>query len=488
MKEMRKSIFLSMLGIAAMLASCSSDEGLQNATDNGLSTVTITAQLNDGIKTRATYDADDAVQRCFVEVRETGSPTAGTQYPGTLEVGTYKFNLSLKSGVNYDFLFWADDNKSYSTDDLTAVTLSTEANGKPGIAYYGCLLDKPLTAGMTVDLTHAVAKVTLKTTGTLPTGKTVKVSIPTYAGFDVKDGNVTDNAAPQDFTADYNTEITNNEVFSFYVLATKDNALVDATVSCDAESTTLTYVPLQMDYRTVLEGDVANINKATGDITATIVSDWAGTNDTQTFPQINLKNGETLTPDMITAAISNGTLIIKGNMSSTDLTTLGDYIKANPTAVSTLDMGDCTATAIPDEFLYATDGQYVTDVTISTLVLPKGTTSIGARAFANLAITSLTLPETLETIGEQAFRYGDLTTLTIPASVTTLSDQAFFYQNSLESVYFEGTTPPTIAYGRALPSGCTIYVPSGLKTTYVDKWTPYSSVNWDSRIQEYDKQ
>lgn len=482
---MRKSIFLSMLGIAAMLASCSSDEGLQNATDNGLSTVTITAQLNDGIKTRATYDADDAVQRCIVEVRETGSNTAGTQYPGTLDGSTYKFNLSLKSGVNYDFLFWADDNKSYSTNDLTAVTLSTEASGKPGIAYYGCLLDKPLTAGMTVDLTHAVAKVTLKTTGTLPTGKTVKVNIPTYAGFDVKSG-VTGSSAPQDFTAEYGAEISNDEVFSFYVLAATESELVDATVSCDVESTTLTYVPLQMNYRTVLEGDVANINKATGDITATIVSDWAGTNDTQTFPQINLKNGESLTPEMITAAISNGKLIIKGDMTDADLETLGNYIKANPTAVSTLDMGDCTATAIPDEFLYATEGQSVTDVTISTLVLPKGTTSIGARAFANLKITSLTLPETLETINDNAFLFGDLTTLTIPASVTTLRSQAFFYQHDLKSVYFEGTTPPSFSGNVFNSNNVTIYVPADSKDVYIEKLKIFNAnAGWENKVQEY---
>ncbi|MDO4181561.1 MAG: leucine-rich repeat domain-containing protein [Bacteroidales bacterium] len=483
---MRKSIFLSMLGIAAMLASCSSDEGLQNATDNGLSTVTITAQLNDGIKTRATHDADDAVQRCFVEVRETGSNTAGMQYPGTLDGSTYKFNLSLKSGVNYDFLFWADDDKSYSTDDLTAVTLSTEANGKPGIAYYGCLLNKPLTAGMTVDLTHAVAKVTLRTTGTLPTGKTVKVSIPTYAGFDVMNGVVTGSSAPQDFTADYNTEITNNEVFSFYVLAKKESDLVDATVSCDVESTTLTYVPLQMNYRTVLEGDVANINKAIGDITATIVSDWAGTNDTQAFPQINLQNGEELTSDMIAAAISNGTLIIKGDMTETDLTTLGDYIKDNPTAVSTLDMGDCTATEIPEKFLYATNGEYLADVTISTLVLPKGTTSIGARAFANLKITSLTLPETLITINDNAFVYGDLTTLTIPASVTTLRSQAFFYQHDLKSVYFEGTTPPSFSGNVFNSNNCTIYVPLGSKDSYIENLKIFNAnAGWENKVQEY---
>lgn len=485
MKEMRKSIFLSMLGIAAMLASCSSDEELQNATDNGLSTVTITAQLNDGIKTRATLDTDDEVQRCLVEVRETGSNTAGTQYPGTLESGTCKFNLSLKSGVNYDFLFWADDNKSYTTDDLTTVTLSAEANGKPGIAYQGCLLDMPLTAGMTVDLTHAVAKVTLKTTETLPTGKTVKVNIPTYAGFDVKTGDITGTSTAQDFTADYNTEITGNEeVFSFYVLAKKESDLVNATVACDDGSTELTYVPLQMNYRTVLAGDVANIGKVSGDITATIVSDWAGTNDTQTFPQINL-NGESLTDNMIKAAITNGKLVIKGDMTNEDLTTLGNYIKANPTAVSTLDMGDCTVTAIPDDFLYGTDGQYVTKVTISTLVLPKGTTSIGNNAFYSSSITSLSLPETLETIGEAAFRYGNLTTVTIPASVTSIGRYAFQYQNKLASMTFKSPTPLLYYTSTMFPSGVTVYVPAGSKAAYVEKWSSSSSLDWNNKIQEY---
>lgn len=474
---MRKFIFLSMLGIAAMLASCSSEEDLQNVTGNDLSTVTITAQLENGIKTRATYDADDEVKRCIVEVRETGSTTAGTQYQGTQENGAYKFSLALKNGTNYDFLFWADDNISYSTDDLTAVTLNT---GKlPGIAFSGVLLNTPLSTGMSVNLTHAVAKVTLKTTGTLETGKTVKVSIPTYAGFNVKDGSVTGSHSAQDFTTNYSTKVNNGEVFSFYVLAAKDNALVDATVSCDNESTTLTYVPLQMNYRTVLAGDVAAIGKTTGDITATINSDWAGTNETQTFPQINLEEGKTLTNAMIAEAIHDGELVIKGNLTSDDLTTLSNYIKANPSAVSkTLDMGDCTVTAIPAEFIQVVNNEYYEQLTITKLVLPKKLVSIGNNAFIVTEITSLTLPETLQTIGDRAFQYGSLTELTIPASVTRIGTQAFFYNNDLSKVTFKGATPPSGARN-AFTGGAKIYVPSGSKAAYVT--AGFS----ESRIEEY---
>lgn len=474
---MRKSIFLSMLGIAAMLASCSSEEDLQNVTGNDLSTVTITAQLENGIKTRATYDADDDVKRCIVEVRETGSTTAGTQYQGTQENGAYKFSLALKNGTNYDFLFWADDNSSYSTDDLTAVTLNT---GKlPGIAFSGALLNTPLSTGMSVNLTHAVAKVTLKTTGTLETGKTVKVSIPTYAGFDVKDGSATGSHSAQDFTANYSTKVNNGEVFSFYVLAAKDNGLVDATVSCDGESTTLTYVPLQMNYRTVLAGDVAAIGKTTGDITATINSDWAGTNETQTFPQINLQEGETLTDDMIAEAIHDGELVIKGNLTSNDLTTLSNYLKANPSAVSkTLDMGDCTVTAIPAEFIQVDNGGYLAEFTITKLVLPQGTVSIGDDAFRVTGITTLALPETLQSIGARAFQYGSLTALTIPASVTYIGTQAFFYNNDLSSVTFKSATPPRVA-SAPFTGGAKIYVPSGSKAAYVT--AGFS----ESRIEEY---
>ena len=58
-----------MLAAAALLASCSQDDALQNTVLNneGLKPMTITASLpTDGMQTRATDDA--AVTRCYVQI------------------------------------------------------------------------------------------------------------------------------------------------------------------------------------------------------------------------------------------------------------------------------------------------------------------------------------------------------------------------------------------------------------------------------------
>lgn len=489
MNVMKRNIFLSLLGIVAMLAACSSNEDLQGVAAGDVSTVTISARLDNGLKTRATYDTDDEVKRCLIEVREAGSAQTGTQYTGTSSAdGTFQFSLTLKKGAKYDFLFWADDGKSYSTENLSAITLHADAAGKPGIAYFGRLTNTALSSEMEAKLTHAVGKVTLKTTGTLPAGNTVKVNIPTHAGFDVSKGEVTGTAAPTDFSFQSSKDISKNEVFSFYVLAPSEESLADeVAVSCGSESTKLTYVPLQMNYRTVLEGDVANINKVSGTITAKIDADWAGTKGEQAFPQINLKDGEALTEDLIKVTISNGTLVIKGNMTDDDFKTLGTYMGANLTAIHTLDLGDCTATAIPDNLLCFSDGNFMKKVEVSKLILPRKVVSIGESAFRSTKITSLVLPETLTTIGESAFRYGDVTTLTIPASVTSIGSMAFQYQSKLSELKFQGKTPPSsigqVAFTWDKIS--TIYVPSGSKNAYLEALNKISELGWDKKLKEY---
>lgn len=459
---MKKNISLWMLGIAAMLASCNQNEELLQ-TGNELSAVTITAQLGDAISTRATHDIDDDVQRCVVEVRPAGSTEAGTHYDGVVEDGSYKFTLTLQAGRKYDFLFWADDNASYNTTDLTAVTLNE--NAKPGIAYFGSLINQELTSGMTVELTHAVAKVTLRTTGTLETGKTVTVNLPTYSGFDVKTGAVTGASAAQDFTAGYDAAITDAEVYSFYVLAAKDGELASTTtISCDGESTTLTNVPLQMNYRTVLQGDIAGIGKVNGDITATIVKEWAGDKDTQFFPQLHVETAGSVTPDMIESALAgnNGRLVVTGTINAADIQTISAFHSAN--AISVLDMGGCQSqdSEIPEN-------SFRNNLTI--IILPEGITTIGKNAFAsNYSMSSLTLPQSLENIGESSFRYGKLTELVIPAKVTKIEDFAFQYQNDLKTITFEGQTPPSSVnqLSKALPSTARpiIYVPKGCVETY----------------------
>lgn len=474
-----KKISLWMLGIAAMLTSCSQNEELlQDGTDNGLSTVTITAQVEDGVKTRATHADDDAITRCILEVRETGSSSTGTLHDGIAQDGgSYKFTLSLKKEVKYDFLFWADD-ESYTATDLTAITLPK--SGKPGIAYFGSILNTDLTSGMTVNLTHAVSKVTVKTTGTLPTDKNVAVNIPTYTGFDVKTGDVTGTSTGQNFAAKYTTGITNDEVYSFYVLAKKEGDLAPTTIiSCDGENTTLSNVPLQMNYRTVISGDIANINKVVGDITATVVSDWAGDKEEQVFPQINLKAAGTLTADMISEVLANGntTLVMKGTINNADIQTLSTFARApeNEGKITVLNMRGCTgATAIPD---YAFKNVKL----LNSVILPEGIITIGQGAFdvgPDGSLASITLPESLEEIKTDAFVQGVLTEIVIPANVTLIYNDVFHDQNYLKTITFKGQTPPENFPTDAWPTSdqfTTVYVPKGCKELYATNDGGYSA-------------
>lgn len=85
--------------------------------------------------------------------------------------------------------------------------------------------------------------------------------------------------------------------------------------------------------------------------------------------------------------------------------------------------------------------------TVSSLTIPSGTTTIGENAFASCSA---------------------LTELTIPASVQSIEANAFAENRSLETINFEGTTPPTVEDGAftQLPSGVTVNVPEGSEDAY----------------------
>lgn len=85
--------------------------------------------------------------------------------------------------------------------------------------------------------------------------------------------------------------------------------------------------------------------------------------------------------------------------------------------------------------------------TVSSLTLPSGTTTIGQNAFASCSA---------------------LTEVTIPAGVQTIEANAFAENRSLQTINFEGTTPPQVASDAfsQLPSDVVINVPEGSEDAY----------------------
>ena len=66
---------------------------------------------------------------------------------------------------------------------------------------------------------------------------------------------------------------------------------------------------------------------------------------------------------------------------------------------------------------------------IQELVIPEGTTKIGAYGLAGIGDISISYPSTLNTIGPCAFAYSNIKNFTIPSSVKVLNTSAFSYSN-----------------------------------------------------------
>ncbi len=104
---------------------------------------------------------------------------------------------------------------------------------------------------------------------------------------------------------------------------------------------------------------------------------------------------------------------------------------------------------------------------LSSIVLPKGITTIGDDAFSyNTSLTSIKIPNTVTTIGKRAF-YGctNLTSIEIPDSVTYIGDYCFWNCNRLQKIKLSKKIQ-TINQG--LLEGCSslteIEIPEGVKS------------------------
>jgi hypothetical protein len=104
---------------------------------------------------------------------------------------------------------------------------------------------------------------------------------------------------------------------------------------------------------------------------------------------------------------------------------------------------------------------------LSSIVLPKGITTIGDDAFSyNTSLTSIKIPNTVTTIGKRAF-YGctNLTSIEIPDSVTYIGDYCFGNCNRLQKIKLSKKIQ---TINRGLLEGCSslteIEIPEGVES------------------------
>ena len=259
---MIKKVFL-MLGIAAMLASCSQNEEL--FTDKGNNTVqqmTFTLATDEKPQTRA---ATDGLRYVVAVYDETGK----TEVKQETIFENNCFTILLHPGT-YKCLFWSDHgSKNYDATDLKSVKdlKSTEADANAEAFYASQSVKVSNGNQVNVTLNRAVAKVILRETDELETGSvTVTYSRPT--SFNVADGKTTGTESDTK-TLSIENEIHGTtdspvEIGSFYVLASSDEANLDNFITQynEEEKKTISNVPVQANYQTYITGKYgAKINQ-----------------------------------------------------------------------------------------------------------------------------------------------------------------------------------------------------------------------------------
>ena len=500
---MKKSVFL-MLGVAAMLASCSQDE---LGSPQGEGVAVITATVGGGMQTRVpTYNNDDvAVDRCLLEVYDQSGNLVGSRHEATAAGadGAFTFTVSgLDPDAAYDFVFWADNKEANAYDgDLKNRKLQAGADLTEAIAFHGILDGVTPANADKVTLTHAVAKVTLKTTSTLNAGDKVSLGMT----------DVADTWNVQAVTASGNASLTYGytlaqavtgqadgaEVTTFYVPAPAEGANSNMTLAYTPNgsgtpgTTAINSVPLKADYRTVLCGDVASLFGGEKiSISATLNANWNDQDGVVEFPEtpgvITVTRPGTLTEEAVRDAYSegNGTITVVGQITTKDLETIRDCsdlaASLDLSGATLMDSNDPTKprTEFPLTFRNIMPGD--NPMQLTSIILPEGIESLAAMCFAGQAqLANVTLPESLATIANYVFNgTKSLTSITIPANVTSIGISVFPH-GGLKSVTMEGTTPPTIAAETFMYVELEhIYVSAEAVETYkaAEGWSNYADI------------
>ena len=412
-----------MLAAAALLASCSQDDALQNTVNGneGLAPITISVATPEGMATRANAGGDEEVTRCLIQIfDENSQPMEGYETPATME-GTeasgFTKTVMLNPAKTHRILFWADRGADYymTANGLDQVTMADDLQ-TPDIAYAAVTTwgGTQTSTAITAELQHVVSKITLRTTTAVSQGKTLSIHVPTtYTGFNVYIGqpiNRTSNGSTYSVTLPA-AVAANSDVFSFYVLADgEENQTL--TLNNDGAEKKQENVPVKPDTHIILQGDVQQAGYTQVAFTANVNGAWGeevGDGYTINFNTHTITlSGAELTKDMVNKALDGtGILVINGEIEDSEMR---DAIDGPNTRYQITELTLNDVTRIEENTLGGLRN-------LTSLTLPK-VTYLDTNSFGgslDLRSLSLTTEESI-TIAPDAFYSPSVIALTLNAN------------------------------------------------------------------------
>ena len=102
------------------------------------------------------------------------------------------------------------------------------------------------------------------------------------------------------------------------------------------------------------------------------------------------------------------------------------------------------ALTLPESLEKIGDCAFYNNRSLKSVNIPAKVKTIGKQAFYDCGLTELVIPEGVQTIDNYAFFNNSLQNLTLPSTITSIGESAFRYNNNLQSITCNATTPPTL--------------------------------------------
>ncbi|MGM9846687.1 MAG: DUF6562 domain-containing protein [Muribaculaceae bacterium] len=252
-----KKILSMMLGIIALLTSCSGNENIITDVQGKAGEVTFTLSADNQEQSRA-----DAIRYVMAIYDES---EANVVLKAT-EFSSNTFSLRLEPG-KYTCLFWADYGEAnYDATDLKNVAAKENSADNASKEAFYAKQGITVTNGNVVNVTlhRAVAQITFKETASLFAG-TFSVTYSGYQNFDASTG-VASNAVSATEDINIATDVKGSqtspaEICSIFLLANNvENDLHEFTVKYSTEpEKTISNVPVQANCKTNINGNFGGI-------------------------------------------------------------------------------------------------------------------------------------------------------------------------------------------------------------------------------------